>query len=247
MTPRLPFKLLAIASLLAASTVASATNVGVFSTGNNASGTTGVAAWLQASGQFSSVTGTDLGSLSAGDLAGYDAVLYFSNASSAQDTATIDAVLNAFADSGRRLVLATFGFANQGYNTLGSAFLSGSHSPFSIHGASLYSNVTVGSTDGSALFNGVNAITGYYHDNVSAAAGAVLRASWSDGSALVAQRGNVIGVNLFPDDAWGEVSGDHRQLFVNALAAPVPEPASYALMALGLVAVAGAAARRHQG
>lgn len=99
------------------------------------------------------------------------------------------------------------------------------------------------SNDGSAFFAGVNSLGGYYHDRVTVAPGATLRGSWSDGTSLLAVKGNVVGVNLFPDDGYGQLSGDYKTLFVNSLTAPVPEPETYALFLAGL-GVMGAIARR---
>ncbi len=48
-------------------------------------------------------------------------------------------------------------------------------------------------------------------------AGAVERGTWSDGEPLLATKGNVVGINLFPDGSWGNVSGDYQPLFANAL------------------------------
>lgn len=59
-----------------------ASNVGVFSTGNSQVDTEAVAAWLQASGQFSSVSGFNSKSFSYNQLNSFDEVLFFTNTSS---------------------------------------------------------------------------------------------------------------------------------------------------------------------
>ncbi len=231
-------KIVAAIALVALAGSANAETVLVWGTGNGGYGTDDIAAWLQASGRFDSVSwldqdnGVDLATLNA-----YDKVLYFSNSSSTQDPNEIGDVLADYADTGKRLVLATFAWAQQGGNTLGGRIMSQGISPFTITGGSFYTNVTIGSTDGSLFWGGVNSIDGFFHDDVGVAAGATLRGSWSDGSPLLATKGNVVGVNLFPDDTWGWVSGDHQQLFINALD-EVPAPGTVgALSIFGLAAL----------
>ena len=223
-----------------ASTSVHATAVLVWSSGNVGS-TAAVASWVQSLGGFTSVTGLDADTLTFAQLDAYDRVLYFSNTSSDSSNVARGDVLADFADTGKRLVLATFSWANQGGNTLAGRIISDALSPFAVGGSSLYSNVSMSTNDASAFFAGVSSVSGLFHDDVTVVADATSRASWSDGESLLATKGNVVGVNLFPDDAFGNLGGDYRQLFVNALGAQidngtVPEPASLALVG---IAVAG--------
>jgi hypothetical protein len=222
----------------------------VWSSGNSSAGTAAVAAWIQASGLFTSVTGVDANSMTLAQLSAYNEVLYFSNNSSAgQDPTAIGDVLDAYAATGNRLVLATFSWAEQGGNTLGGGIISTGDSPFLANGATLYSFSSMASNDGSAFFSGVNSVTGYYRDDVVLSAGAILRASWADGTPLEATKGNIVAVDLFPDDSYGLISGDYRQLFINALSADeqisnIPEPGTLGLVAFSLLALVGRISRR---
>jgi cysteine-rich repeat protein len=191
------------------------TNCLVWSTGNT-SGTPDIAAWLMASGRFDSVVGINQTNFTLVELLAYDGILFFTNSSSGSDPSNGD-VLADYADTGRGLVIATFSWANQGGNTLGGRIITDEISPFVVGGGSLYANVTIDSHDGSIFFSGVTAITGYFHDDVTLTTDAVLRGTWSDGEPLLAQKSNVIGVNLFPVN--NNVSGDYQQLFINALSA----------------------------
>jgi hypothetical protein len=206
----------------------------VWSMGNSPSQTQGVAAWLQASGQFSSVTAVESTTLTLPDLANYQQVLFFSNSNSGSDPA-VGNVLADYADTGRRLVVATFAWANQGANTLGGRFITGQISPFVIEGSTLYSPATLGQVVDPTLFSGVATLSGYFRDFVGLSSGAHALAYWSDGTPLLAVKGNVVAISLFPDDAHGSISGDYRQLFINSLTLQaIPEPSTWALLALGL-------------
>jgi hypothetical protein len=224
-----------LAALLAGVSLRAQT-VLVWSMGNSSGGTQTVASWLSASGQFTSVTGIDSTTLTLTDLLNYNEVLFFSNSGG---DPLVGNVLADFADTGRRLVVATFAYANQNSNTLGGRFITDAITPVTFNASSLYTNATIGSTDGSALFTGVTSITGYYRDSVTPTLGATIHATWSDNRPMVVSKGNVIAITLFPDDTYGQVSGDYRNLFINALkVTAIPEPSSPALLVLGLGALA---------
>ncbi|MFI5335968.1 MAG: PEP-CTERM sorting domain-containing protein [Opitutales bacterium] len=205
----------------------------VWSMGNSQSNTQNVANWLSASGQFGSVTAYDGTALTQTDLQAYQQVLFFSNSDGGSDPNVGDA-LAEFASTGRRLVVATFAYANQGANTVGGLFITNSISPVTFNAVTLYSTASLGTTDGSAFFTGVNTLSGYYRDSVTAAPGAVVRATWSDGKPLLVTLGNVVAITLFPDNSYSDVTGDYQQLFVNALTVGmIPEPSTWLLLGLG--------------
>lgn len=197
----------------------------VWATGNGGAGTAGVAAYIQRLGCFTSVDAMDADFVPLSTLQNYDAVLYFSNSSSTQDPNAIGDVLADYSDTGKRLVVATFAWAEQGSNTLGGRFITQGISPLLANGGSLYSNVTMASNDGSCYFDNVRSVSGFYHDNVIPSAGAVVHGTWSDGMPLLADKANVVAVDLFPDDSFGNIGGDYAQMFANAMCCgtqPVP-------------------------
>ena len=198
-------------------TGAFAQDVLVWSTGNEGGSTQGVANYLMATGLLDSAVASQDVNLTLADLLAYDAVLFFTNGC-AGDMVAIGNVLADYADTGRRLVLATFAWADQGCNTLAGRIITDGISPFAFEGPTLYSNVVMDWNDGHPFFGGVAALSGYYHDNVATVNGATLHATWNDGEPLLAERLNVVAVNLFPDDYFGNIGGDYDTLFANTLA-----------------------------
>jgi hypothetical protein len=203
----------------------------IWATGNATYGNTqGVADYVLAAHCFDAVDAVDADLVPLSTLVNYDAVLYFSNTSLTQDPGAIGDVLADYSDTGRRLVVATFSWAQQGSNTLGGRLIADGISPFVSEGGSVYSDVDMASNDGSTYFTPVASLHGHYHDNVLLSAGAVLRASWTDGEPLLADKNNVVAVNLFPDGASsnGLIGGDWQALFSNALCRPMDPVATRA-------------------
>jgi hypothetical protein len=127
----------------------------VWSEGNSAGNTAAVAAWLQASGDFTSVTGINSDStLALATLESYNEVLFFTNSGMADmDPVATGNVLDAYAATGDRLVLATFSWSDQGNNNVAGAIITNGDSPFTSAGITLYSSATMASNNGSSFFN----------------------------------------------------------------------------------------------
>lgn len=192
----------------------------VWATGNGpdvGGATQYVANYILQHGCFDTVIATNDDFVPLSALVTYDAVLYFTNASQDQDPVAIGNVLADYADTGRRLVIATWAWADQGANTLAGRIITDEISPLVLEGSSLYTNVFMNWNDGSAYFIGMTFLSGAFHDDVRLTTGAALHATWSDGEPLVADKDNVVGINLFPDGTLGYVSGQFELMFAHAM------------------------------
>ena len=167
-------------------------------------------------------------------LAGYDAVLVFSDDPFADATALGDHLADHL-DAGLGLVIATFAYDDEGLGVAGR-LLNDGYLPYT-GGYLAYGTPLTGVVDdpGHALMDGVGSFDGgsssYHHAGVVVANGATTVASWSNGEPLVTAfeptAGRVAGLNFFPvsgdvhPDLW-DTSTDGDVILVNALEWALP-------------------------
>lgn len=229
------------ASLLLPGIAGASPRIGVYGGTDGVTATSHIADELTATGAFNSVTILN-GSETTSALAGFSSILFYTNVGGDSSFAN---KMTTYVGGGGHLVDATFlqqADAMGGSNSLATL---APLVPFSGYGGNYITQVSMIDTSPTdPLMQGVGSLSAFYHDRTSLAPGARLVASWSDGTPLVAvSTSGVVGINLFPNDAYGYVYGDYVQLFTNALggimpnlvvasaqANPVPEPGAISLL-----------------
>lgn len=184
----------------------------------------------------------------ATSLGSYDTVIEYGN------TFVNQTALSTFVSAGGTLIWTPWAGLNYNVDTALQVFTNGGSPSFS---ASNKSVTIVAPT--SALLNGVTfPSAGSTNvgriDGITFAAGSTQIAQWSDGAAFVGTRalgsGTVVGINLqaiTSDTAFGAINQPWAStLFDNAanVNGAVPEPATWAMMILGMGAVGYAMRRR---
>ncbi|WP_341532225.1 PEP-CTERM sorting domain-containing protein (plasmid) [Nostoc sp. UHCC 0302] len=231
-------------SLLMVQKQVDAATIGVYGSTDGISTTNGsghVANQLANLGLFDAVNVLN-GSEDAATLRRYDAILFYSNFSS--DLNNFANKLANYVDAGGKLVVSTFAYQTAAFSNLGR-LVTGGYLPFQNYQDNYY-DVTLGSFNPNhPIMKGplpINSVGGYYHDKVDLTVDAELVASWSDGSPFIAvdSGSKVVGITLFPNDYYQNLSGDYNNVFGNALyfaanqSPAVPEPASILGLATAL-------------
>jgi N-acetylneuraminic acid mutarotase len=144
----------------------------------------------------------------------YDIVVPFSNSFFANPTALGDALAD-YIDLGGIVVGLNFDWYS-GYNMAGRWQTDG-YSPFNLSASTHFYDDSLGAfSSGSPLMAGVTALNAYYRLAVTLSSGAVQVATWSDGQALIAYKGRVIGINAYLGGLSDKWSGDFGRVIANA-------------------------------
>ncbi|MDQ1254642.1 MAG: Collagen-like protein [Euryarchaeota archaeon] len=148
------------------------------------------------------------------------------------------------------MVVSTFSFA-PGWDLSGRLINDPKgYSPLVESGSTLYLDSDLGWYDSSnPIMSGVSSLHTFFRDDTTLASGAELVASWADGKPLMATKGNVVAITLWPGSSgrtgtyFDDWTGDVPQLYHNALiyrgtpTANVPEFPSVALPVASILAL----------
>lgn len=197
---------------------------------------TDVQSKLMGTGEFSAVDLINCATTtpSVSTLQGYSAVLLYSDNSWADATA-LGNNLATYVDDGGELAVATFSYNTNNGAGIGGRLVSGGYLPLTMSNETWGTELTlVADVPGSPLLNGVNSFDGgaaTYHNLSSLTAGSTQIAHWSDGEPLVAVKGNVVGLNVFPvsSDAMSgfwKSNTDGAKLLADALLYVAQAPAA---------------------
>ncbi len=155
------------------------------------------------------------------EMSDYDLIFTWTN-SDCDDSNLWGDRLADYIDDGGKVVLLDFAwYSDDGLYSIAGRIMSEGYSPLtSLDGHNHYSWANLGTYDaGHPLMYGVTAVSAYYRDWVSLTPGATLIASWDDGEEFIAEKGNVLAVNLFQGFSWG---GEYPIILQNIIRYQIP-------------------------
>jgi hypothetical protein len=226
-------------------------HIGVDDTGGY--GVDNIVNYLQGTGRFSTLANIDVdasGVPSAAQLSVYDSVLVTTDNRAGTLTGgglgtQLGDVLDDYVLGGGRAVLSTFA-GNVDIGVDGDILSLSPHTPVGPNASA--GTLNMGSAVTSHfVFDGVSSFVSEYASQVSLASGGIVLASYASGTlgVLTVADDSVMFVNAFPADGADHSNGsDFGLVFANALAPPIPEPSSFAL--IGLAAASTGFLRRRR-
>lgn len=158
----------------------------------------------------------EMGTPTLAELSAYD-VVFVSTNWPILDAGALGDRLADFVDMGGRVVLTMSSWID-GYFPwdVAGRFASGGYHPFVPADTRTSVSKSLGSFDAShPLMSGVSTLSVMFSSSPAPAQGTYVVASWDDGSPAVAVKGNVVALNVLPQE--GYVSGDRLPIFSNAV------------------------------
>ncbi len=126
-------------------------------------------------------------------------------------------LLADYVDVGGKVVISTFAFYGGSQWALAGRIMTDAYSPLLPGDGSHYSWANLGTYNAShPIMQGITALGDYYRDYTVLSTGATLVASWDDGENLVATKGCIVGIDLYPGPSY-DFTGDVIPLYHNTV------------------------------
>jgi len=126
-------------------------------------------------------------------------------------------LLADYVDGGGKLVLSVFAFSGADYWGLSGRVMTAAYTPLLNGEYDHYTWANLGTYNASSpIMQGITTIGDDFRDFTTLSPGATLVASWSDGENLVATKGCIVGINLYPGPYY-DFSGDVVALYHNTV------------------------------
>ena len=181
---------------------------------------------------FDATTGTP----TLGQLQQYDIVVPFSNCGYS-DPITLGDNLADYMDGGGVVVAFNFDWFG-GSQSIQGRWLTDNYTPYINPGSGLFSNGSLGSFNPShPLMQGVTTLNAFFRESITPDAGADVVANWNDGPALIAAKGQAVGLSAYVGDFADTWDGQYAKVIINAgnwlhncQPTPTPTPAACGLL-----------------
>ncbi len=182
----------------------------------------------------------------------YSIVLPFSNCGY-QDGTTLGNNLDAYLSGGGIVVALNFDWYG-GTQSIGGAWIT-NDSPFNDNATINFTTGTLQTCTDAGLCDGVTTLQSFFREITTLASGATAAGTWSDGSIMMATKGQTVGISGYFGDYADNYSGQLPRIVANAgrlfmpcpTPTPTPTPTVTPTPTPGQIVLTGQSRRSHEG